>query len=109
MAEMSIYTQYDDYDAISGMSRAEAMTQRKKRVIIQKTKICNYGTARYLYANTLARQPEYTLSRTFINSVKYELPTRYYRRAYMRFINKWGTVSSMLPFQCRINFNAFYL
>ena len=75
------------------MSKVETKTEKKKSVIIQKTKICNYGTARYLYANALARQPEYTLSRSFINSVKYELPTMYSQRAYMKFIDKWGTVS----------------
>ena len=80
------------------MSKAESMTEKKKRVVIQKTKICNYGTARYLYANALANEPGFTLSRSFINSVKYELPFTYNKRAYMRFINKWGTVSLLLPF-----------
>ena len=37
-----------------GMARAESMTQKKKRIIIQKNKICNYGRARYLYENALA-------------------------------------------------------
>ena len=122
----------------AGMSKAESKTQRKKHVIIQKTKICNYSTARYLYENALAtepeqsrsrswfnrahyfnenalamarsqyyynrspysndndfsREPEYSLwvSRSFRNSVKYQLPTRYIKEAYMTFINKWGTV-----------------
>ena len=80
------------------MSKAESMTEKRKRVVIQKTKICNYGTARYLYANVLANEPGFTLSGSFINSVKHELPFTYYKRAYMRFINKWGTVSLLLPF-----------
>lgn len=80
------------------MSKAESMTKKKKSVVIQKNKICNYGTARYLYANALANATGYTLSKTFINSVKYELSSTYYKRAYMRFIQKWGTVSLVLSF-----------
>ena len=76
----------------SGMAKAESTTKNKKRIVIQKTKICNYGRARYLYENAIAREPEYTLSRSFHNSVKYQLPVTYDRDAYMMFIQKWGTV-----------------
>ena len=75
-----------------GMAKAESMTKKKKKIIIQKNKICNYGRARYLYENALAREPRYTLTRSFMNSVKYQLPTRYNTRAYMNFIEQWGTV-----------------
>lgn len=74
------------------MARAESTTERKKHVIIQKTKICNYGRVRYLYENAVARARGYTLTRGFMNSVKYQLPSRYNRQAYMQFIEKWGTV-----------------
>ena len=43
------------FNAVSGMLSAETMTQRKKHALIQKTKICNHGTACCLYANALAR------------------------------------------------------
>ena len=76
----------------TGMARAEASTQRKKEIIIQKNKICNYGRARYLYENAVAKERGYILSPSFKNSVKYQLPTRYNKKAYMQFIEKWGTV-----------------
>ena len=85
------------------MSKAESMTEKKKRIVIQKTKICNYGTARYMYENAFAREPGYNLSRSFINAVKYLLPSTYDQTAYMRFINTWGTVSSVLPLHVSIN------
>ena len=74
------------------MARAEAATERQKRIIIQKNKICNYGKARYLYENAVARDHGYTLSRSFQNSVKHQLPITYNQRAYIHFIEKWGTV-----------------
>lgn len=74
------------------MGKAESQTKDKKRIIIQKSKICNYGRARYLYENAAAREPGYTLSRSFYNSVMYQLPFNYNERAYMQFIENWGTV-----------------
>ena len=77
---------------IKGMAKAESQTEDKKRIIIQKTKICNYGRARYLYENAAARDPGYTLSRGFQNSVMFLLPLHYNERNYMQFIENWGTV-----------------
>ena len=74
------------------MARAEVMTQKKRQVVIQKNKICNYGKARYLYENGVARERGFVLSRSFNNSVKYELPKVYNKKVYMQFIEKWGTV-----------------
>ena len=76
----------------AGMAQAEKMTQKKRKIMIQKNKICNYGRARYLYENAVARERRYTLTRSFMNSVKHQLPTRYNTRAYMNFIEQWGTV-----------------
>ena len=82
-----------NYNVHAGMAQAERKTQKSKKVMIQKNKICNYGRARYLYENAIAREPRYTLTRSFKNSVKYQLPTGYNTRAYMNFIEQWGTVS----------------
>ena len=81
------------------MARAEAKTKISKRIVIQKTKICNYGRARYLYENGVAGEPGYDLSRGFINSVEYQLPTTYKKKSYMQFIEKWGTVKKCTYFQ----------
>ena len=74
------------------MSKVKSQTDDKKHIIIQKSKICNYGRARYLYENAVASEPGYTLSKSFWNSVTHELPLRYNERAYMQFIENWGTV-----------------
>ena len=74
------------------MAKAEAMIEKKRNTVIQKSKICNYGRARYLFENALAGQKGYTLTRDFQSSVKYQLPARYDQRAYMKFIEQWGTV-----------------
>ena len=81
------------YLIITGMGKVESQTKDQKRIIIQKSKICNYGRARYLYENAVAREPGYTLSRSFQNSINYQLPLRYNERAYMEFIDNWGTVA----------------
>ena len=75
-----------------GMGKVEKQTKDKRRIIIQKSKICNYGRARYLYENAVAGEPGYALSRSFQNSVMYQLPRNYNERAYMQFIENWGTV-----------------
>ena len=75
------------------MGKVESQTKNKKRIIIQKNKICNFGRARYLYENAVAGEQGYTLSRTFRNSIMYLLPRRYNERTYMQFIENWGTVS----------------
>ena len=91
------------------MAKAESTTKKMKRIVIQKTKICNYGRARYQYENAVAREPEYTLSRSFHNSVKYQLPVTYDRDAYMMFIKKWGTVcNSSYIHVCRHLIVIFY-
>ena len=69
----------------------ESETKDKKRIIIQKSEICNYGTVRYLYENAAAREPGYTLSKGFKNSVSL-LPLHYNKANYMQFIEHWGTV-----------------
>lgn len=74
------------------MGKVESQTKDKKQIIIQKSKICNYGRVRYLYENAVAREHGYTLSRSFQNSVLYQLPLNYNQRAYMQFIENWGTV-----------------
>lgn len=73
------------------MKRVESETKDKKRIIIQKNEICNYGTVRYLYENAAAREPGYTLSKGFKNSVSL-LPLHYNEANYMQFIEHWGTV-----------------
>ena len=78
------------------MSKAQATTEKKRRIIIQKTKICNYGRARYLYENAVARVRGYTLTRSFFNSVRYQLPVKYNEQVYMQFIEKWGTVRKLI-------------
>ncbi len=77
------------------MAQAEEKTEKSRKVVIQKNKICNYGRSRYLYENAIAREPRYTLARSFENSVKHQLPTSYNtsQSAYMKFIEQWGTVS----------------
>lgn len=80
---------------IIGMAKVESQTKHRKRIIIQKSKICNYGRSRYLYENAVAREPGYTLSRSFQNSINYQLPLHYNERAYMQFIENWGTVHSV--------------
>lgn len=84
---------------IEGMSRAEAMTEKQKHIVIQKNKICNFGRARYIYENAVAGEQGYTLSRSFKNSVQHQLPTTYNERAYMRFIEQWGTVCTNRMFE----------
>ena len=74
------------------MAKVESQTEDKKHIIIQKSKICNYGRARYLYENVVAREPGYTLSKSFQNSVMSQLPIYYNDRNYMQFIENWGTV-----------------
>ena len=74
------------------MAKVESQTKDQKRIIIQKSKICNYGRVRYLYENAAAREPGYTLSKGFKNSVMFILPLHYNERNYMQFIEHWGTV-----------------
>ena len=75
------------------MAQAEQKTEKSRKIMIQKNKICNYGKARYLYENAIALDPTYTLTRSFENSVEHQLPARYNTRAYMNFIEQWGTVN----------------
>ena len=46
-----------NYNAHAGMAQAERMTQKSRKVMIQKNKICNYGRACYLYENAIAQEP----------------------------------------------------
>ena len=76
------------------MAKVESQTEGKKQIIIQKSKICNYGRrTRYLYENAAARGPGYTLSRSFQNSVMFQLPLYYSEKDYMQFIENWGMVA----------------
>ena len=92
LGHSNLHDQQKSICMCAGMAKAESMTEKKKRIIIEKNKICNYGKARYLYENAVAQEHEYTLTRGFKNSVKYQLPTRYNTKAYLRFIEQWGTV-----------------
>ncbi len=91
------------------MAKAESQTKDKKRIIIQKSKICNYGRARYLYENAAAREPGYTLSKSFQNSVMFELPLQYNERDYMQFIESWGTVCIIISYYRSIGKNKFVI
>ena len=53
--------------------------------------VCNVGRGRYLIDTALNNH--YSISHDFYYSVK-NLPAAYNRRAYMNFIQRWGTVSS---------------
>ena len=78
------------------MQEVGKRTKGRKQVIIQKTEVCNLGSVRYkdelIVDNNLN---PYVLSEGFKNAVM-KLPDQYNnggaRKAYLRFIERWGTV-----------------
>lgn len=74
------------------MQRARETTEQKKSVVVQKTKICNYGQVRYSLANARSGVPGYKLTDEFKNAIKL-LPSTYSATKYTEFLDNWGTVS----------------
>ena len=74
------------------MQEAKQKTENSKKVVVQKTKICNYGQARYKLANALRGTPGYDLTDDFKNAIRL-LPSQYSAREYTQFLDSWGTVS----------------
>ena len=71
------------------MKEVKKLTENSNRIIIQKNRVCNFGTVRYMYDD--AGPHGYTLHSNFKNSVN-RLPQRYRKHDYMQFIENWGTV-----------------
>ena len=76
----------------SAMDRMKQTTENQRSVVIQKTRICNYGQARYKIENALANQNGYDLTTEFKSAVSL-LPTSYSANHYIQFLDEWGTVS----------------
>lgn len=79
------------------MQQASEETERKSSVIVQKTKICNYGEARYKLASALNGVNGYDLADDFKNAVRL-LPLTYSMDDYIEFLDDWGTVSARMQF-----------
>ena len=69
-------------------------TENRRSVVIQKTKICNYGQARYKIENALKNHDGYDLTTEFKSAVRL-LPSNYSVIDYVRFLDDWGTVSQI--------------
>ena len=74
------------------MTRARETTENQRSVVVQKTRICNYGQARYKLASALSGASGYSLTEEFKNAIRL-LPSTYTEQNYMRFLDDWGTVS----------------
>ena len=79
----------------AGMEQAKEVTEDSRKIVVQQTRICCYGEARYKLDNALTGQPGYSLTENFKNAVQ-RLPLQYnseeeYAR-YTRFLDEWGTV-----------------
>ena len=74
------------------MQEAKEKTENSRKVVVQKTKICNYGQARYKLATALSGTPGYDLTEDFKHAVRL-LPSQYSAREYTLFLDSWGTVS----------------
>ena len=74
------------------MQRASEKTEKTQSVIVQDTEICNYGQVRYNLASALRKKKGYALTESFKDAVK-NLPTRYSKDKYTKFLDTWGTVS----------------
>ena len=97
----NIYTDFSTrvyyrYFVLAGMEQASETTEKKRSVVVQKTKICNYGQARYEMANALSGVDGYDLTEDFKNAIRL-LPSTYSASEYTQFLDDWGTVSSDLP------------
>ena len=68
-------------------------TNTDEHVLYQKRVFCNTEEA------TLVSTDAVLLSQEFINDALL-LPTSYVQRDYMDFINRWGTVSYIVPYLC---------
>lgn len=77
---------------LAGMQQASETTEKRRSVVVQKTKICNYGQARYELANALSGVDGYDLTKDFKNTIRL-LPSTYSADQYTRFLDDWGTVS----------------
>ena len=75
------------------MDQARETTENRRSVVIQKTKICNYGQARarYKIENALQNHDGYDLTAEFNSAVRL-LPSNYSVNDYVRFLDDWGTV-----------------
>ena len=76
------------------MTRARETTENRRSVVVQKTRICNYGQARYKLASALSGASGYSLTDEFKHAVRL-LPSTYTVRNYMGFLDDWGTVSQL--------------
>ena len=65
-------------------------TENKQSVVVQKTRICNYGQVHYKLPNALQGDNGYALTREFKNAIRI-LPTTYSVNAYKDFLDDWGT------------------
>ena len=79
------------------MRQAQEETENRRSVVVQKTRICNYGQARYKLANALQGASGYSLKENFKNAVRL-LPSNYSVQEYMGFLDDWGTVSQATTF-----------
>ena len=79
------------------MRQAQEETENRRSVVVQKTRICNYGQAHYKLANALQGASGYSLTENFKNAVRL-LPSNYSVQEYMGFLDDWGTVSLATTF-----------
>ena len=81
------------------MDQMHETTENRRSVVIQKTRICNYGQARYKIENALKNHSGYDLTTEFKNTVRL-LPSTYSVHEYVRFLDDWGTVSQIKLIRC---------
>ena len=79
------------------MKQTQEETENRRSVVVQKTRICNYGQAHYKLANALQGASGYSLTENFKNAVRL-LPSNYSVQEYMGFLDDWGTVSQATTF-----------
>ena len=79
------------------MRQACETTENRRSVVVQKTRICNYGQARYKLVNALSGASGYSLTDNFQHAVRL-LPSNYSVQEYMEFLDDWGTVSQATTF-----------
>ena len=75
------------------MKKAEHLTKERGRVMLQNTTVCNMGSVRYkteIIGTELS--PDFILTKGFKLAVQ-RLPQIFNEKAYIRFIESWGTVS----------------
>ena len=81
------------------MNRMRDTTEIQSSVVIQKTRICNYGKARYKIENALNNVNGYDLTEAFKSAVRL-LPSTYIVNSYRQFLDDWGTVSDEAYYAC---------